>query len=94
MSSSKKKNQLGPSKQFDKRSLAYKRRSQARRKMNDVALELVDSAVKSGIKAKYVPFDNWYNSPRLYSELLKRGLFGIGMFKKVKKSTSAIAVVL
>ena len=74
---------MGPSKQFDKRSLAYKRRSQARRKMNDVALELVDSAVKSGIKAKYVLFDSWYNSPRLYSELLKRGLFGIGMLKKV-----------
>jgi len=85
MSSSKKKNQLGIFKQFDKRSLAYKRRDQAKRKMNDVALELVDSAVKSGIKAKYVLFDSWYSSPHMFSELLKRGLFAVGMLKKTKK---------
>ena len=85
MSSSKKKNQLGVFKRFDKRSLAYKRRDQAKRKMNDVALELVDSAVKSGIKAKYVLFDSWYSSPHMFSELLKRGLFAVGMLKKTKK---------
>ncbi len=61
MSSSKKKNQLGVFKCFDKRSLAYKNRDQAQRKMNEVALELIDFAVKSGIKAKYVLFDSWYS---------------------------------
>lgn len=85
MSSSKKINQLGFFKRFDKRSLAYQRRSQATRKMNDVALELVDSIMKTGLKAKYVLFDSWYSSPRMFHELLKRGLFGIGMLKKSKK---------
>jgi hypothetical protein len=42
MSSSKKANQLGIFKHFDKRSLAYQRRAQTQRKMNDVALELID----------------------------------------------------
>lgn len=85
MSSSKKTNQLGLFKRFDKRSLAYQRCSQAIRKMNDVALELVDSIIKSGLKVKYVLFDSWYSSPRMFHELLKRGLFGIGMLKKSKK---------
>ncbi len=85
MSSSKKSNQLGIFKHFDKRSLAYQRRAQAQRKMNDVALELIDSSLKNGIKAKYVLFDSWYSSPRMFSQLLKRGLFGIGMLKKTKK---------
>lgn len=43
---------------------------EAKRKMNDVILEIVDSAVKSGIKAKYVLWDSWYISPRMFSELL------------------------
>lgn len=85
MSSSNKKNQLGIFKQFDKRSLAYQRRAQAMRKMNDVALELIDASLKSGIKAKYALFDSWYSSPRMFYELLDRGLSGIGMLKKTKK---------
>jgi len=85
MSSSKKENQLGVFKRFDKRSLAYQRRAQAKRKMNDVALELIDSVVKNGIKAKYVLFDSWYSSPHMFHELLKRDLFGVGMLKRTKK---------
>jgi len=85
MSSSHTKNQLGCFKTFDSRSLAAQRRAQAMRKMNNVALELVDDAIKSGIKAKYVLFDSWYASPRLFSELLTRDRYGIGMLKKTKK---------
>ena len=65
--------------------MSYKRRNQAERKMNDVALELVDSALKSSIKAKYVLFDSWYSSPRMFSELLQRGLFAVFLLKKQKK---------
>lgn len=85
MSSRNVKNQLGLFKSMDHRSLSAQRRSQAMRKMNDVALELVDDAIASGIKAKYVLFDSWYASPRMFSELVKRHLDGIGMLKKTKK---------
>lgn len=85
MSSHKPQNQLGLFKSFDNRSLAAQRRAQAQRKMNDVALELVDSALNSGIKARYVLFDSWYTSPHMFAELLKRGRYGIGMLKKSKK---------
>lgn len=85
MSSRKPKNQLGSFKMTDQRSLSGRRRSQAVRKMNDVALELVDDAIASGIKAKYVLFDSWYASPRMFAELLKRQRDGIGMLKKTKK---------
>ncbi len=87
MSSRNVKNQLGLFKSMDHRhrSLSAQRRSQAMRKMNDVALELVDDAIASGIKAKYVLFDSWYASPRMFSELVKRHLDGVGMLKKTKK---------
>lgn len=79
------KNQLGRFKSVDCRSLSARHRAQATRKMSDVALELVDEAIASGIKAKYVLFDSWYSSPRMFSELLKRQRDGIGMLKKTKK---------
>lgn len=85
MSSRNRANQLGLFKPLDRRSLAAKRRSQAQRKMNGVALELVDAALKNGIKAKYVLFDSWYTSPKMFFKLLKRGCFGIGMLKHSKK---------
>ena len=85
MSSHKQANQLGIFKQLDRRSLAAKRRAQAQRKMNDVALELVDAALNNGINAKYVLFDSWYASPKMFFELLKRNRFGIGMLKRSKK---------
>ncbi|WP_353989684.1 transposase [Pediococcus argentinicus] len=79
MSSKNPQNQLGLFKTTDQR------RSQAVRKMNDVALELVDDAIASGIKAKYVLFDSWFASPRMFAELVKRHRDGIGMLKKTKK---------
>lgn len=85
MSSCNAKNQLGLFKTLDHRSLSGQRRSQAMRKMNMVALELVDDAIATGIKAKYVLFDSWYASPHMFSELAKRHLNGIGMLKKTKK---------
>lgn len=81
MSSRKQLNRLDRFKHLDGRSLAAKRRSQAQRKMNDVALELIDVAINAGIKAKYVLFD----TPRMFFELLQRGRFGIGMLKRTKK---------
>jgi len=85
MASRNLKNQVGSFKSFDQRSLAGRRRRQAQRKMNDVALELVDNAITAGIKARYVLFDSWYASPRMFAELLKRDRYGLGVLKKTKK---------
>ncbi|MCH5465881.1 transposase, partial [Levilactobacillus tujiorum] len=79
------KNRVGSFKEFDHRTLAARRRAQAQRKMNDVALELVDATVNAGIKARYVLFDSWFTSPHMFAELLKRDRYGIGMLKKSKK---------
>lgn len=86
MTSSKIKNHVGPQKQCDGRSLAAKRRQQAHRKMNLVALELVDDALKTGIRARYALFDSWFAYPRMFQELLKRGINGIGMIKQTQKA--------
>lgn len=85
MCSKNPKNQLGLFKTTDQRTLAGQRQSQAVRKMNDVALELVDDAITAGIKAKYVLFDSWFASPRMFAELVKRHRDGIDMLKKTKK---------
>ncbi|MBS4972060.1 transposase [Lacticaseibacillus rhamnosus] len=85
MASSKKKNQIGPQKPCDSRSLAAKRRQQAHRKMNLVALELVDHAIKAGVKARYALFDSWFAYPKMFHKLLKRGINGIGMTKQTEK---------
>ncbi|AKP64296.1 transposase [Levilactobacillus koreensis] len=85
MSSSNSQNQIGLFKKFDHRTLAARRRAQAQRQMNDVALELVDNAISAGIKARYVLFDSWFASPHMFAELLRRGRYGIGMLKRSKK---------
>ncbi len=91
MSSNNSKNRFNQLKHFDCRSLAAKRRFQAQRKMNDVALELIDEALKAGLKTKYVLFDSWFSSPRMFFELLQRGQFGIGMLKRSKKSIFSLS---
>lgn len=85
MSSANSQNRLGTVRPCDGRTLAAKRRHQAQRKMNDVALDLIDEAVKAGTKAKYVLFDSWFTSPHMFAALLNRGLFGVGMLKRTEK---------
>ena len=63
LASSDDKNVLGVKKDFDKRSIAYKRRVQSRTKAADVVMEMLKSAIKAGHKAKYVLFDRWFSSP-------------------------------
>ena len=48
MSSSDDKNMLGTKKSFDKRSIAHKRREQARMKATDVMLDMLKTALKVG----------------------------------------------
>lgn len=79
------KNLLCEANQYDGRSLAGKRRSQSRRKATDVMIELVASAQKAGIQAKYILFDSWFSSPKTIMKLkTDRHLDTIAMVKKGK----------
>ena len=64
LSSSKDKNVLGLKNDFDKRSIAFKRRRQAREKATDVMLDMLKQAQKAGHHAKYVLFDSWFSNPK------------------------------
>lgn len=70
----------------DRRSIAGKRRFQARQKMSDVAVQLIKQAVSFSVKAQYVLFDSWYSSPKMFWNLRRLNLDGIGMLKKSQKT--------
>ena len=77
------KNLICDAEKFDGRSLAGKRRKQSRRKATDVMVELLSSAMKAGISAKYVLFDTWFASPKTMIEIKNSlGLDTVAMLKK------------
>ena len=79
------KNLLCGGKPYDGRSLAGRRRRQARRKATDVMVELIHSAQCAGITARYVLFDSWFAAPKTILELKKQeNLDTIAMLKKSK----------
>ena len=79
------KNLLCEGKACDGRSLAGKRRLQARRKATDVMVELIHSARCAGITAHYVLFDSWFTSPKTLIALKEQeDLDTIAMVKKSK----------
>ena len=72
-------------KPHDGRSLAGRRRLQSRRKATDVMVELIHSAQRAGITAKFVLFDSWFSAPKTILELKKQEhLDTIAMMKKSK----------
>lgn len=81
LASSNEKNILGPAKNYDKRSLAGKRRVMAQSKGTDVMIQLIDEAMKAGHKAKYVLFDSWFSNPHQIVQINDRGLDTIAMVK-------------
>ena len=86
MSSAKDQNVLGTCKEFDKRSIAGKRRKQARAKATDVLVDLLKSALHAGHSAKYVLFDTWFSSPKTICRIKKEcSLDTIAMVKKSSK---------
>ena len=85
LSAAEDKNLLCGGKVCDGRSLAGRRRLQARRKATDVMVELVHSARCSGIAARYVLFDSWFSAPKTILALKKQEhLDTIAMIKKGK----------
>jgi hypothetical protein len=85
LASSKDKNVYCEANDFDKRSLAGRRRKQSQRKGTEVMLELLDSAKSTGLSAKYVLFDSWFSSPKAILKIKGRGLDTIAMVKKSAK---------
>lgn len=86
LSAAEDKNLLCDAKEYDGRSLAGKIRKQSRRKATEVMIELIDSAKKAGIHAKYVVFDSWFTSPKSIQALKKgKDLDVIAMAKKSSK---------
>ena len=77
---------LGPQKAVDGRTIAGRRRLQARRKATTVMVELILAAQKAGIKAKHVLFDSWFAEPKQILELKKMGLDSIAIVKKSGKT--------
>ena len=70
---------------IDARTHSGKRKIQAQRKGTEVLLELLQSALKEGIQAKYVLFDSWFSSPKIFHALTEMNLFVVCMIKRSKK---------
>ena len=86
LSSSNDDNVFGITKTLDKRSLEYRRRSQAREKATDVMVDMLKNAKKLGHYAKYVLFDSWFCSPKSIIRIKQDcSLDTIAMVKKSSK---------
>ena len=85
LSAAEDKNLLCEGNACDGRSLAGRRRLQARRKATDVMVELIHSARCAGITARYVLFDSWFSAPKTMIALKNQEhLDTIAMVKKSK----------
>ncbi|AYW49901.1 transposase [Tetragenococcus halophilus] len=70
---------------IDHRSHAGRRKAQAQHKGTDVLVELLQAALKEGVKAHYVLFDSWFSSPKMFHALRKIKLHAVCMIKRSKK---------
>ena len=85
LSTENKKNRINEAKEIDKRSVGYKRRMLAVEKGTIAMLELLKSAKKADIPAKYVLFDSWFSSPSSLHSVTEIGYDVIAMVKKTPK---------
>lgn len=86
LSSANDNNVLGVMKDFDKRSIAFRRRKEAHEKATDVMMRMLKNAQRSGHHAKYVLFDSWFSSPKIITQIKNDcQLDTIAMIKKSAK---------
>lgn len=78
-------NIVKPADSTDKRTLSGQRKILAQTKATDVVIELLKAALKDGVTAKYVLFDSWFSSPRMFHNLKQLGLSAVCMVKKSSK---------
>ncbi len=82
LASSQDSNIIGPVKDFDKRTLAGKRRRLAQTKVPEVMLTLFGAAASAGLTADYVLFDSWFANPAQITAIKSKGMDAIAMIKK------------
>ena len=82
LASSKESHIIGPTKAFDKRTLAGKRRKLAQTKAPEVMMNLLDTATTAGLSADYVLFDSWFANPVQIIDIKSKGMDVIAMIKK------------
>ena len=85
LSSANKKNRVNEAADIDKRTVGSKRRMLSMQKGTQAMLELLKSAKKADIPAKYVLFDSWFSSPSTLHAVKSIGYDVIGMIKKTPK---------
>jgi len=86
LSSTKSVNRLVETNQnIDKRSCGYKRRKEAVEAKPQVASQLLDHAIATGILADYVLMDTWFTNEPMISSIIDKGLDAIGMVKELKQ---------
>lgn len=85
LSTENKKNRINEAKEVDKRTVGYKRRMLAVKKGTITMLELLESAKKADIPAKYVLFDSWFSSPSSLHSVKEIGCDVIAIVKKTPK---------
>ena len=82
LSTENKKNRINEAREVDKRTVGYKRRMLAVRKGTTAMPELLKSAKKADIPAKYVLFDSWFSSPGSLHAIKEIGYDVLAMVKK------------
>jgi len=86
MSSANEENRIEDiSVEIDKRSCGFKRRTEAKEKKSDVAIQLISNALKQGVSADYVLMETWFTHEPMIQEILREGLDVIGMVKQLKQ---------
>ncbi|MCT7912455.1 transposase, partial [Arcobacter lacus] len=67
---------------FHHKSNAYKRRVEGNNSKNNLALQMVNRVLKSGIYADYLLVDSWYAKPNFIYEIKEKGLDVIARLSK------------
>lgn len=70
---------------LDKRTLAYKRRSECLEKKTDLTVAMIKRALDNGIYASYVLMDSWFSSSKMFKNIKSLGIDMIGMLKITTK---------
>ena len=85
LSSANEKNRFAPMQEgIDKRTNGYRRRLESVTKSPQVLVDLVRSALKSGIHADYILFDSWFSFPSTIMAMLATKVHVVCMLKDLK----------
>jgi hypothetical protein len=85
LSSEDQKNRIQEARSTDKRTCGHERRRLAQTKAPAVMMEMIRSAIASGIHASYVLCDSWFSAPATLLSIVKEKLHVIAMVKKTSK---------